>query len=321
MIEGLEDIIQISAGQEFGLALASSGTVYSWGHSTRGELGDGTPPGQFRTLPAPVSHLTDIEKVSAGADHALALDGSGRIWAWGFGYYGSLGQGDREDQLVPVLVELPGSTVQDIAAGSYYSLFLVDGLTIGGFGRNNYWQLRNENMIDQSDQLGPVPVAFGLGIRAVFAGPGTGYAINVSNDVYAWGHNPGRIKGCCPDGASAPEIVQVDGVHDVGMVAVGGGFALFLDTEQGLAYGIGHNVNGQLGISEPSAYTGPVQLPLSGTVTHVAATRYTSALVLDGTVHVSGLNRAGILGRPNIGLIEYASTPDVPPVATGSTGD
>ncbi|HTR72178.1 MAG TPA: hypothetical protein VMG80_01170, partial [Solirubrobacteraceae bacterium] len=63
-----------SAGGSFSLALATTGTVESWGDNTYGELGDGTTGGLSKT-PAEVVKLKNATAVAAGGRHGLALEG------------------------------------------------------------------------------------------------------------------------------------------------------------------------------------------------------------------------------------------------------
>lgn len=39
--------------------------------------------------------------VAAGAEHTAAVTESGKLYGWGWGRYGNLGLGDRNDRLVP----------------------------------------------------------------------------------------------------------------------------------------------------------------------------------------------------------------------------
>ena len=53
----LNDIVSISAGQAFAMALKNDGTVYTWGDNSKGQLGDGTrvnKPTQFKFFVAKV---------------------------------------------------------------------------------------------------------------------------------------------------------------------------------------------------------------------------------------------------------------------------
>ena len=39
--------------------------------------------------------------VAAGAEHTAAVTEDGELYGWGWGRYGNLGLGDRNDRLVP----------------------------------------------------------------------------------------------------------------------------------------------------------------------------------------------------------------------------
>lgn len=42
-----------------------------------------------------------IKMVAAGAEHTAALSEDGELYGWGWGRYGNLGLGDRNDRLLP----------------------------------------------------------------------------------------------------------------------------------------------------------------------------------------------------------------------------
>lgn len=52
--------------------------------------------------------------VAAGAEHTAAVTEDGELYGWGWGRYGNLGLGDRDDRLVPAKV----STVE-VSRSSY----------------------------------------------------------------------------------------------------------------------------------------------------------------------------------------------------------
>ena len=47
-----------------------------------------------------------IKLVATGAEHTAAVTEDGEFYAWGWGRYGNLGLGDRNDCLVPEKVSL-----------------------------------------------------------------------------------------------------------------------------------------------------------------------------------------------------------------------
>lgn len=87
------------------LALLADGRVYAWGFNEYGQCGFGTDtpaeptPGQVTGLPP------NVVAIGAGANHSLALDGNGNVWAWGNNTAGQLNDGTAASQReAPVLV-------------------------------------------------------------------------------------------------------------------------------------------------------------------------------------------------------------------------
>lgn len=90
-VEGLEDVIAVSAGGEHTCALHADGTLSCWGRNNYGQLGtrnlDDSP------TPSKVIGVTDIVSVSSGFDYTCAVDNSGIIYCWGNNFFGQLGNG------------------------------------------------------------------------------------------------------------------------------------------------------------------------------------------------------------------------------------
>ena len=89
---GLPAIIAIAAGESHSLALAADGTVWGWGWNYYGQLGTGT--NNLNNSPNPptqISGLSNVTAISAGGYHSLAMTSNGTVWAWGYNFYGQLG--------------------------------------------------------------------------------------------------------------------------------------------------------------------------------------------------------------------------------------
>lgn len=83
-VQGLEDIVKISAGYSHSLALNNLGEVYAFGLGTEGQLGDGLETSY--NVPIKVDGLNDIIKITAYGNTSVALDSSGNVFAWGAGF-------------------------------------------------------------------------------------------------------------------------------------------------------------------------------------------------------------------------------------------
>ncbi len=138
--EALTGVTAISAGGSFSLALKSDGTVVAWGYNGNGQLGDGTS--LPRTYPVQVHAsagvaLTGVTAIDAGGGHSLALKSDGTVVAWGYNYYGQVGNNAVLDQKYAVAVLDNASAV---SAGGNHSL-AVKSDSVWGWGMNGSGQL------------------------------------------------------------------------------------------------------------------------------------------------------------------------------------
>ncbi|BBH01820.1 Regulator of chromosome condensation family protein [Prunus dulcis] len=88
--EGIGYIVQIAAGPSYVLAVADNGVVYSFGSGSHFCLGHGEQHDEFqpRAIQTFKRKGIHVVRVSAGDEHAVALDSSGYVYTWGKGYCG-----------------------------------------------------------------------------------------------------------------------------------------------------------------------------------------------------------------------------------------
>lgn len=94
------NVAQITLGAHFGCALETDSTVWCWGSTGQGQLGNGQTmggsqciSGRCETSPVQVTGLTDAAQVTAGRDFACARKKTGAIVCWGNSANGLLGEG------------------------------------------------------------------------------------------------------------------------------------------------------------------------------------------------------------------------------------
>jgi alpha-tubulin suppressor-like RCC1 family protein len=101
-VSGLTGATAVAAGNDNGYALKTDGTVWAWGASYGGSLGNGTEcvpegaPCESR-VPVPVSGLTGVTQIASFDFGGYARRGDGTVWAWGNNGYHSLGNTDVFD--------------------------------------------------------------------------------------------------------------------------------------------------------------------------------------------------------------------------------
>ncbi len=337
-------IVQISAKVWYALALASDGTVYSWGFNSWGQLGNGTS-GTANNASAPVAVKTagtpmegkTIVQVAAGATHSLALATDGTIYAWGKNEYGQLGNDSTTNSPVPVAVKtagtpMDGKTIIQIHAGYEHSLALASDGTVYAWGRNNSGQLGKNDATDThipaAVQTLGTPMA-GKVIVQLAAGNSQSMALASDGTVYTWGWNQyGQLGNGTTTNSRIPVAVVTTGTplagKTISQIAAGNAHALAM-TDDGAIYSWGWNQYGQLGNNSTINSSLPVIVKTTGTplagkmITQIASGGSPNSLVLanDGTMYTWGWGQHGQLGNGTIGT--DAKTPlavsTVPPSA------
>ena len=146
---------QISAGTQHTCALSARGGVQCWGDGLSGKLGNNANialklPGN-PVVDRDGNPLTGIVQVSAGSDHSCALDSEGKVWCWGIGTNGRLGNdasieqshaetvvdGDGRTTPLTGIVQIGGSSTSSCA------LTIEGGVLCWGNGSNG--QLGNKS--------------------------------------------------------------------------------------------------------------------------------------------------------------------------------
>ncbi|CAG2171498.1 unnamed protein product [Oppiella nova] len=90
-------------GYDFVLAMNSVNHVYGWGYNIYGQLGRHWTPFGVYSKPERISYFDDkdVQQISCGSHHSLALTSSGQVYGWGCNSSGQIGCGDKQnDRLV-----------------------------------------------------------------------------------------------------------------------------------------------------------------------------------------------------------------------------
>lgn len=350
------------------LALDRRGNVWAWGWNLYGQLGDGSIGSDLgRGLPAAVCasgsgpacprfNLGDGGTVRTGYAFSLAVDGTGKVWAWGGdGGVGALGDGTWTDRVNPVPVCASGSgsgCVQldlgshgAISAGSHHSLAIDSDGSVWAWGLNGDGRLGDGTTTNRGQ---PVPVcASGSGAACVpfqlgpsgqvAAGDRHSLAIDSDGRVWSWGSNSFRQLGIgvtpprlnpvpvCATGSGA-SCVQLE-LGSNGRVAAGVQHSVARHTD-GRVWAWGGNGSGQIGDGTTVQRANPVavcavgsgsgctQLTLGERGDVAAGDHHTLAVDDLGNVLAWGSNFSGQLGDG--GAPSSQPTP-VPVCASGTT--
>jgi len=205
-VPGLSDVLSVTTGREHSCALMLDGTVACWGRNTFGQLGTG---GNANSVPTPVSprNVSDVVSLAAGAASTCAVTSAGRVWCWGWGAQGELGNATRLSSKVPVMIRSLKRVVSVFSAQSTFCAIKAD--TTGWcWGAGWFGQLGNGS--ETSYTTKPVQIADLDGITSISIDQESACALTSDGSVYCWGSNRQNQLG---DGtrtnSSVPVSVQL----------------------------------------------------------------------------------------------------------------
>jgi alpha-tubulin suppressor-like RCC1 family protein len=243
-----DQIVKISVGESYVLALNADGKVFSWGYNYNSQLGYGTNElNAYTSTPAPISPAAfgyrAVRDIQAGQDHALALTADGNVYTWG-GIHSSTTPGGVT---APTRVSaLDGVTVTAIAAGFQKSAALTSD------GKVYEWDLYSD----------PAPVAEldGVTITAISLGSGHTLAITADGSLYAWGYNSYGQVGIGTHGAidAPPTLVSALAGTKITKISATFWSSMAMDS-RGNVYEWGQCMTG-LSCMVPQCSVGPVNL-------------------------------------------------------------
>ncbi len=215
--------------------------MLTWGDNGFGELGDGIRTSSDVPVQVRLPAGTTVTAISAGCFFDLALTSTGRVYAWGRNYGGSLGDGKfSAGSTVPVRVRLPaGVRVTSFGAGS------LNALAVTATGKVYIWG----NLTGGTPQLVHLPVGRQSGrVVAVALGALHALALTSRGVIIAWGYDyAGQLgdgKTCNCDFGPARVLLPA-GVKATGIGA--GFYESYAITSGNQVYAWGDNRLGQLG--------------------------------------------------------------------------
>ena len=262
-ISGISNVVSVAAGYEHTLALRTDGTVFAWGLGDAGQLGTTGPLDPNCNLctnaPAQCAGLTQVVAIAAGANHSVVLDINGRVYTFGNGSLGQLGNGGITNLTVPAIVT-GISNVIAIAAGFDHTLAVTADKTLWTWGNNSSGQLGRSGSTLTPGQVPPSQLSNVVGIAGGYKFS-LAVTTNGNGRVYAWGDNSdGQLGTNTAAVASTNRPMLVASISNAVLVSasvgqnsgegVGGAYhSMAMSVDQGTNHywGWGENDYGQVG--------------------------------------------------------------------------
>jgi alpha-tubulin suppressor-like RCC1 family protein len=323
-VQGLRDVVQVAAGNNFSLALTEGGRVLGWGGNNCGQLGDADRTARF-TRPVAIEGLSRIKQIDAGDSYGLALTETGTVWAWGANINGQLGDGTYESTHIPVQVLDPDDPsgyltgVRKIEAGVRTVVAVKNDGTVRCWGDGEYGQLGKAlaahgpgtplpfKSLDKAD-----PTGFVTGVQSTAEGRCFTAVLKKDGAVYTWGldrhgelglgdHRPTADQGG-PDPEFPTTVVhptRVDSLARVAKIAAGMNHTVALKLD-GTVWTWGYNKlmgAGVLGVAGLDGSNVPVRVPALADIHEVhVGFNHNFAVGEDGKIWAWGNARNGRLG-------------------------
>jgi alpha-tubulin suppressor-like RCC1 family protein len=226
------DWTQVAAGMETTLALKNDGSLWVWGKTNFGKIGQPVPASYFGT-PTRIGSETNWSQISTSSAHNLALKNDGSLWGWGENGEGELGDGTTNNSSVPTMIGMDRNW-RAIAADDQCSFALKSNGTIWGCG-----------LIGYGTNLVPRQIGSGTNWSSISHGFDTLIALKTDGTLWVKGPHVSSMTG---DFNHAPtgDFTQIGRDRDWTEAYAGAG-SFFARKKDGSWWGCGWNHEGQLG--------------------------------------------------------------------------
>ena len=207
----------VACGDTHTLCVVDGGRLMSFGRGVTGQLGNGSALLDCYE-PREVAALKDevVTRVACGAEHSACCTSDGKVYSWGWGRYGNIGDGDPVDRHEPVLVKgldgvngVNGVKIVEVACGWRHSGAIDEDGVLYTWGWNRFGQLGLGHSRDMNE-----PTAASLPACAlVTSGWRHTMAVTTDGRLYTFGRGVGGQLGIGEvDGGqvSLPTEVRID---------------------------------------------------------------------------------------------------------------
>ena len=277
--------------------------VYCWGSGRFGALGDGRTGNPLQQYtPKWIDGLV-ADDIAGSNSTFCALSVEGGQWCWGWGAYGSLGNGGYDDALTPSQIVGP-LQFGSVSVGFNHACGLDPIGALYCWGRGNLGQLGGSG----TDEVAvPTATGFETAFAEVVSGGSHSCALTAEGAAYCWGRGHSGETGT---GSGAEEVLVptlVRGGLVFRQISAGQHHTCGVTTDgEGYCWGLG----GMLGTDTEDRFE-PVRIPGAHVWAEIqAGAAHTCGIVADGAAFCWGLNGTeGRLGIDDVATNSESLTP------------
>ena len=261
---------QVSSDLSHTAAIKTDGTLWTWGATTNGRLGNIITSGANVSTPVTTfAGGTNWKQVDCGSVHTAAIKTDGTLWIWGSGTNGRLGNAVTTGNIsTPVTTFAGGTNWKQVSAGYWHTAAIKTDGTLWVWGNGFYGKLGNNSTTNAST---PVTTFTGgtnwkqVSCGGNNSGPGHTAAIKTDGTLWTWGQGPRGQLGDNTGTTRSTPVTTFAGGTNWKQVSAGGVHTAAIKTD-GTLWTWGNGADGQLGngITTGSAAT-PVTTFAGGT--------------------------------------------------------
>lgn len=282
-----EFITYIGTGDMHSMALTSEGRVFTWGYNSYGNLGDGTQAHQF--YPVDITDRFNFFNdeyplfIDGGSVHTVLVTTSGRVFTFGWGSQGQLGNGSSVMyQLSPLDITnnfnfAPDDFIVSVNCSDSYTVILTQSGSVFVFGLDSYGKF-GVNVLQYyspTDIKGLIGLEEGDQIIKVAARNYSTMMLSSYGKVYGFGSNSKNLMNAGIDVLSVTETFDFSTNYgfDVADIYLNDYSSVALDFNGNL-YGIGLNYSGEIGKGDQNPSTSLFMIPFDDMMEIILAEDY-----------------------------------------------
>jgi len=274
-----------------------------------------------------IKNETPIQKIEISNTHTMILNSSGKVFSWGWNNFGQCGSfpnltkqsilfpnvfintknKNKKNKEFPSLPNLhykynekalPIQNVADISITEDFSIIITRKGNAILFGDNSYGQLGKGHRINVNSAQ--ILEKFKNKIKTIKSSENMNLLLTKNNNLYKW-------DICSNEFLIHPSLIYLPRKAKIESISTGKNFSILLSSN-GICYGLGSNLLGELGLEEKVFYDIPEEIIfLSQFNERIIQVRcgfkHTVCISRSGRVYTWGNNTYGQLGHKNNGNI------------------